>query len=152
MIDKKIFKTALAKVFHEAGFSHRGRSWFLAGQDSIVVIGLQKSDYDEKYYINFGIWLKRFGSTDQPKENQCHIQTRLTSLFPNHASLVEEACSLDKASVARLGELIDIVHSELIPFCLTCLTEKDLRGLIIGERFKKALILKIAKDVLLSSS
>ena len=84
MIEKTIFKAALNEVFQRSRFARKGQSWFLNGEDAIVVVELQKSNYDEKYYVNFGIWLKRFGLTLYPKANHCQIQSRLTSLYPDH--------------------------------------------------------------------
>jgi len=152
MIAKKTFKAALNGALQKAGFFHKGQSWFLEGKDCIVVVGLQKSDYDEKYYINWGLWLKRLGSAAFPKDNHCHIQSRLTSLFPDDVALIEEASLLDTASPEVLERLVGIVQSKLIPLCVDCSTEQQLRELLATGRFKKSLIMKNAKDALLGST
>jgi hypothetical protein len=56
-----------------------------------VAVGLQKSDHEEKYYINFGVWVKRLGAATFPKEHQCRIQSRLTSLFTDDQMRIDEA-------------------------------------------------------------
>jgi len=152
MIDKKDIKKALGEVFQEVGFLHKGQSWFLTGSDSIVVINLQKSDFDKKYYINIGVWLKRFGDVSFPKENQCHIQTRLTSLFNEHASLIEDACSLEKGTETNMKELVDFLRAKAVPFFRTCSTEEGLSENFRAGCFRRALVMKIAKDALFATN
>lgn len=93
MIDKTNFKKAVGSVLKSVGFENKGQSWYLDGDDSIVVLNLQKSDFDEKYYVNLGVWLKSLGGVAFPSENKCHIQARLTSLFPAQTEIIDQACT-----------------------------------------------------------
>lgn len=93
-MNKQNFKKSLGAVLNSIGFVGKGQSWFKNGQDAIVVLNIQKSDYEEKYYVNCGIWLKEIEVADFPPEHKCHLQVRLTSLFPEDAAMIERACSL----------------------------------------------------------
>lgn len=148
MIDKKEFKQSIGKFFREEGFLGKGQSWYLSGDAAIVVIGAQKSDYDEKYYLNVGVWLKALGANEFPKEHHCHIQSRLESLFPDYMESIETACSLDRGSSEKLVELVGFLRSELVPFCRRCLNVDDLKDLLSSGRFSRGLVMKVARDVL----
>lgn len=146
MIDKKKFKAALAGALTEAGFLGKGQSWYLNGTDVLVVVNLQKSDFDDKYYLNFGASLRRLGIGEFPKENQCHIQVRLTSLFPDHSEVFERGCHLGESAEGDLKEMVDFIRVECNPFFQQCIKEIELKNLIVSGRFKKALIMKVLKE------
>lgn len=147
MIEKANFKKALGGMLKPVGFTHKGQSWFLDGDDSIAVLSLQKSDFDEKYYVNFGVWLKSLGSATAPSENKCHIQARLTSLFPEHSVVIEKACKLS-SSAEEFALFADVLERTVVPFCKGCLRIESLRKKIEMGEFKKALVMKSAKDAL----
>lgn len=144
------FKKTIGGVLKAARFANKGQSWFLDGDDSIVVLNLQKSDFDDKYYVNLGIWLKSFGAVAFPAENKCHIQVRLTSLFPGDAEMMERACRGD-ASDEDLAPFVEFLRMKVAPFCEDCLCTGALWSKIEGGEFKKALIMKVAKDYLAPS-
>ncbi|WAC71441.1 DUF4304 domain-containing protein [Roseateles sp. SL47] len=147
MMDKTNFKKGLGCVLKSAGFASKSGSWYLSGRDSIVVLNLQKSDFDEKFYLNFGVWLKSLGAVEFPAENKCHIQARLTSLFPGHAEAIDRACMAggSKEDSATFAEFLE---SEFVPFCNDCLRIEGLRSKLEADVFKRALIMKTAKDAL----
>ncbi len=147
MTGKANFKKAVGAALKSARFAAKGQSWYLDGKDSIVVLNLQKSDFDDKYYVNFGVWLRLLGAVDLPPVNQCHIQTRLTSLFPADAELIDRACRMDAAD-ADLTQFIELLRGSVVPFCDDCLQISFLRSLYERGEFKKALVMKNAKDVL----
>ncbi|QTN28808.1 DUF4304 domain-containing protein [Rhodoferax sp. AJA081-3] len=147
MMEKTTFKKAIGGVLKAARFANNGQSWFLDGDDSIVVLNLQKSDFDDKYYVNLGIWLKSLGAVAFPAENKCHIQVRLTSLFPGDAEMIEGACS-GNASDEDLRTFVEFLRVKVAPFCADCVHTGALWSKIEGGEFKKALIMKIAKDCL----
>lgn len=147
MMEKTTFKKTIGGVLKAARFANKGQSWFLDGDESIVVLNLQKSDFDDKYYVNLGIWLKSLGAVAFPAENKCHIQVRLTSLFPGDAEMIDRACRGD-ASNEDLASFVEFLRMQVAPFCEDCLHSGALWSKIEGGEFKKALIMKIAKDAL----
>jgi hypothetical protein len=74
------FKTAFGKTIGRHGFRKQSDTWYLDCPETILVANLQRSDYSEKYYINFGVWVKAIDESVVPKENHCHIRIRLGRL------------------------------------------------------------------------
>ncbi|HEY4373098.1 MAG TPA: DUF4304 domain-containing protein [Burkholderiales bacterium] len=152
MIEKRKFKQLLNGAFIEGGFQRSGKSLIREGADSTLVIGFQKSDFDEKYYINFGIWLKRLGPISaHPKPNQCHLNLRLSAIFPEEVRTIEEGGRTDSSSYENLEKLIELIQKEFIPFSTDCLDEKMLRIHFSSGRLQKGLILAAARKLLQES-
>jgi hypothetical protein len=147
MMDKANFKKAVGNVLKSAGFTGKSGSWYLSSDESTVVLNLQKSDFDEKFYVNFGVWLQNLGAVDFPSENKCHIQARLTSLFPDNAEAVDRACKVG-GSTEDFATFAEFLEKEVVPFCNDCLRAEGLRSKLEAGVFKKALIMKSAKDAL----
>ena len=62
--------------------------WYYRNEELVICINLQKSYYEQLYFLNVGIWLNEINSTTiYPKENMCHIRIRAERLF---ASLPDE--------------------------------------------------------------
>jgi hypothetical protein len=148
MIEKAKFKKMFGEVFAGAGFARKGQSWFLPGKDATVVVNLQKSDFAEKFYVNVGIWLMALGESEFPKENHCQIQVRLGSLFAEHVSLIDKACTLEFAEQSDIDELLTILRERLVPFCRLSLTLEGLRQNAEAKLFGGALIFKQARELL----
>lgn len=149
-MEKTDFKKTFGDTLKVAGFEKKGATWFKTGGDSTVLLNIQKSDFDEKYYVNFGLWLKALGDIAFPPENKCHIQARLTSLFPERADIIERACKLNSGASDAI-QIINFLTEEVVPFCEDCLRLDNLRAMISNGKFKKALIMKPAKDLLIAA-
>lgn len=149
MMAKANFKKAFGDALKAVGFAKKGPSWFKDGSDSIVVLSLQKSDFDEKYYVNFGVWLKSLGDAAFPSENKCHIQARLTSLFPEQSVMIEQACRLTSGA-DEFAVFIEFLWEKVAPFCEDCLRIEGLQASFANGGFKKALIMKPARDLLVA--
>ena len=140
MIDKKTFKKSIAVPLETAGFVKKGQSWYLDGKDAIVVVNLQKYDFDELYFINMGIWLKALGENAFPQENLCHICLRAEGLFPEQRELILRGCSLEHSDEGLLGSLSEFIETSLIPLCRKCTDEGYLRALLSQGRFDRGLV------------
>jgi Domain of unknown function (DUF4304) len=130
MIDKKTFKRAIAVPLERAGFVKKGQSWYLNGKDTIIVVNLQKCDWDELYFINIGIWLKAFGEESFPQDNKCHLSYRAESLFPNQRELILLGSNLVKSDIQMLAALSEFISNQLVPFLQECTDESKLRDLM----------------------
>ena len=148
MPDKKKFKKLLGDTFVGCGFLRKGKAWVREGKDSTLVLDLQKSDYDDKYYINFGIWLNRFGVPEQLAAYRCHLNIRLDALFPEDVRTIEEGGRVDAHSNDALDKLVDLIQTKFLPLSGDCLDETRLRQLLAAGRFQRGLVLAIAKDAL----
>lgn len=145
MMEKKEFKTTFGDAMKAVGFVKKGQSWFKRGTDSTVVLNLQKSDFDDKYYVNFGVWLMALGAEQFPAVHKCHIQSRLTSLFPDRSEMIERACRLS-GDAAEFSEFVDFLSREVGPFVDACLRMDGLREMLMAGNFKRALIMKEARQ------
>ena len=148
MIDKKKFKAGLTTIFRENCYVSKGQSFYLDGTEAVVVVNMQKSDFDDKYYLNFGVWLKRFGINPFPKENHCHIQARISSLFPDKKELIEQACRINVTDEKSFQTLLTFLRVEGLPFFRKCIIEKSLKELVCEGWFDNSLIMKLTKDAL----
>jgi len=75
-----IVQATVDRVAKDAGMVKRSGSWYARGDETILVLNLQKSNYSASYYLNVAVWLLAVESADFPKENKCHIRTRMTQL------------------------------------------------------------------------
>jgi len=87
------------------------------GEDVVAVSNLQKSQYGQQYYFNQAFWLRKLGDETFPKENKCHIRSRLGTLCPEEASHIEELLDLDydMPEELRIEELLTLLDQRLLP-------------------------------------
>ena len=149
MIDKKMFKKAVGLPLEKTGFSKKGQSWYLNGKDAIIVFNLQKSNWSELYYVNFGIWLKAFGIAQFPQFNHCHLYYRVERLFPEDRELIITSCDLARSSLDNLANLSQFIERQLIPFAWECTEESKLRELMSRGVLKGGLVRHEAKMYLM---
>jgi hypothetical protein len=149
MIDKTYFKKTFGNLLKEMDFKSKGRSWYIDGLDSVVVLNIQKSDFDDRYYLNFGIWLKALGTADFPAENKCHIQGRLTSLFPEDVEIIEMGCRINVDNEENFIQLLTLIRTKIVSFFMDCLQNDSLKAKLLKGDFKKSLVMKDVKDILL---
>ena len=148
MITKKDFKKAIAGPFEQAKYVKKGQSWYLDGEDTIIVVNLQKSNYSEIYYMNIGIWLKAVGIVLFPQENQCHLVFRVEELFPEDLTIIREGLSLEQANSQVLLDFVEFIKLELIPFLEDCTKKYKLVEFVTMGRIKSTFLRKEAQDYL----
>jgi len=140
MIEKSEFFRILIPVFCSKGFVRKGLSLYLIGEECVVVVNFQRSQWDAQYYINIGINMRFLVQTEYPKAESCHIEYRLERFFPQHRELILKATSLEKCDATILNEFINLVGKSVIPLLKDSLHEKNLRemwtkGLLRREFF-----------------
>lgn len=150
MIDKAYFKKNIGNLLKEFGYTNKAHTWYSNGLDSIVVINFQKSDYEDKYYINIGIWINSLGSTAYPKENTCHIQARLDSIFTDEIEIIEKGCRVNVEDEQYFLKLLDLFRTRVFLFLTECQNNISLKRKYQEGIFKKTLVMKNAKIYLLS--
>lgn len=57
-MDKKGFKKAIKEVTEEYGFKYVKKGYYYTNEELIIVIDLQKSDFEDGYYLNYGFLIK----------------------------------------------------------------------------------------------
>lgn len=84
-------ETELPELFNDIlqpiGFSRGKLTWRRQSVESIHVVGLQKSVYENIFYVNLGIFYPRLEELKAPMPKDCHIQTRLGHLHPEPGML-----------------------------------------------------------------
>lgn len=78
-MDKKEFKKAIKEVTGEYGFKYVKKGYYYMNEELIIVIDLQKSNFSDGYYINFGFFIKEMHQDITfPATNICDVFGRLT--------------------------------------------------------------------------
>lgn len=74
-MDYKLFKKKTAKMFADLGFQTPGDHFYKSVNDEILIVfGLQKSNYGEYCYCEFGYCLKQISKyLPYPKYNQLNV-------------------------------------------------------------------------------
>lgn len=147
MTDKVTFKKAIGNALKEHEFQKKGQSWYLHGTDCIVVLNLQKDDFSDLYYVNFGIWLLSFGGIQFPPENHCHVRTRLERIFPAERELIFDACTIGPEA-AELPRFVALLHFDVVPLCQRCLTLKGLKEEIASGKIPHYNVVRVARPLL----
>lgn len=135
----------------DLGFLRKGATWYLKLEQMSWVVNLQKSQYSSKYFLNVGIWLNDLGHLEWPKEQECHVRTRINALLPlDEESLVSRLFDLEAASEEseRRASLRDLLRRTLGVLIQNVRGSEDLR-LSIGHSFVKRSIVRAAAQPLL---
>jgi uncharacterized protein DUF4304 len=116
--ERNAIQTAFDEFGKSSGCTKKSGSWYRRSSETIVVLNLQKSQYAMRYYVNVAVWLLALGDTDAPKENKCHVRTRLTKLVPRELEdrvneLLDLATPIDDMS--RREEFLGVLDEHLRP-------------------------------------
>lgn len=106
------------------------------------MVNLQKSQYARQYYINLGTCLKQLGGPERPKEYECHVRIRLTSLMPDETAL-KQALDLEDETVpdeVREREVLDALDRFAIPFLKKAGSLEGLEELFNDGTLNKCLV------------
>jgi hypothetical protein len=143
-MELRAFKQAFGRPLAEAGFSHKGQTWFADRAEVVGVVNLQKSQYSSECFMNLGFWLKQMGRppTMPPSEHLCHARVRAESLFPAlglemSKLLNRESAIPDEERSTRLSVLLKDV---VVPFVNYGTTAAGLREHIAEGRFEAGLV------------
>ena len=80
MSERDLVQVVFDDFMKSVGFSKKSESWYRYGHDVVTVVGLQRSQYGRQYYINLGLWLLALGQANAPKDQTCHVRSRLSRL------------------------------------------------------------------------
>lgn len=120
-MEKKELSSILNEVLAPIGFKKKGDSWVINGDEITKMINLQKSQFSNSFYINYGYILKSvplnglmmhvfkgFGSIDKTE------QQRMTALLDlgNNISNEDRAKELKKLLLEKLVLNIQEVNTE----------------------------------------
>src|SRR5690349_18200872 len=117
MSERNVIQTTFDGFGKESGCAKKSGSWYRRSDETIVVLNLQKSNYGTAYYVNVALWLLALGEVDAPKENKCHVRTRLDDLVPSGTQgrlteLLDLETPIDEAT--RRDELFGLLGEHLL--------------------------------------
>ena len=150
MTAQNILKNTLDGVAAYAGFSKHSGAWYLRRAETMAVIELQKSEYGPQYYVNVALWLLPLGESRFPREEKCHIRTRLGALFPEEENRLKQVLDLEYPmdEATRETQFRDILENLLLPTLAVCSTVAGLRGELGGRLLKSSLVNRDAQRLL----
>jgi len=140
-------KRLIASLMKQNGFRKgRASTWYLDQQDCIFVINLQRSRFGPQYYINLGAYYKEYGDEGRPKEECCHVRTRLDSLT-NHD--IARALNLDDQSIEdsyRISWISECVNTTMMDYFESINSLHKVKHLIKCGELKNSFVHRILKE------
>lgn len=135
---KTKLESVLAPLLKAAGYRKRRLTWHPDWPDAITVFNVQKSQWGDQFYLNFGIYLKALGNEKTPPEYACHVRARMEELMSDMSDW-RRLCELldyDKPfdDAIRLGEIADLVKQWGLPWLEKHAQLEALRGLVCSEQ------------------
>jgi hypothetical protein len=122
-MEKKELASILSEVLVPLGFKNKGTYWVINGDEITKMVNLQKSQFNNSFFINYGYILKSI-----PLIDMMHIYNRVTSLNVEERNRMEFLLNLDSkiSDVDRAKELKGLLQSKLITKIQAVNTEDDL--------------------------
>lgn len=123
-MNKKELINILSEVLIPFGFKRKGNYWVINGNEIAKMVNLQKSNYGNFFYINYGYILKSI-----PLDNEMmHVYNRVTSLDLEERNRITFLLDLDSnvADEDRTIELKQIFGKQLVSKIQVVNTEEEL--------------------------
>ena len=113
-MDNKEFRKIVRLYFENDGFIYKNKCFYKFNNDLIIVVDLQKSNYQNSFYINYAFFVKAlYDRIEYPRANMGDIRGRF--VYKNRG-VVLDYFSLDSISQAELGNsLEDNINTLLKP-------------------------------------
>jgi Domain of unknown function (DUF4304) len=144
-------RDAMLSVLREAGFRVQSNTWHKSCQDTLLVVNLQKSQWGPQYYINLAVWVRQLGEALKPKEYQCHIRERATSLPSEEAKRLERALDLADESLSpeeRAACIAGFIKETALPFLDSLSTLEGIRSAFESQKLKGCFVHRQLKELL----
>lgn len=137
-------------IFSNADFLRVKNDFFLEGQGVVIVINLQKSSYDNIYFVNIGIWINVIGGcNNRPKENACHIKFRADTLLPiMHPDIDFGRMFVGNIESNQEREVYNSLSEYMLPLVRSISSLDSVKIMFKQGYFNSALVRKEARDLL----
>lgn len=132
MSARNVLQTTFDDFAKAAGFTKKSGTWCRRQQDTIAVLELQKSQYGAQYFVNVALWLLELGDAQCPREQACHLRSRLTRLLPEDEDRLKAALDLDDSSlveIERREAFLEALEERLLRLLDSCSTLEGVRSL-----------------------
>lgn len=109
----KEFKDTLDKLLKPHGFKKKGNEWTAETNELVKTIDLQKSNFSNLYYLNYGYNFKDLDYNG----TKHHINNRLGSLDTEVNKLIQDTFDLENSidDLTRTKNLIELINNALLP-------------------------------------
>lgn len=110
-MEKKDLISLLDIIFIPLGFKRKGNNWVQNGSELSKIINLQKSNYSNAFYINYGYVIKCLELT-----SSTHIENRLSSIDSEEQKKITDLLDLEKEmpNEQRLTELNKFITDKIV--------------------------------------
>lgn len=153
MRERNVVQTTFDEFGKAAGMRKQSASWLQRSDETVFVLNLQRSNYSVRYYVNVAVWLLALGENDAPKENNCHVRTRLDDLVGHSqearlTELLDMGAQIDD-HVRRL-ELLSVFEVHVRPMMHAAQTLNGLRSEVGQALITRSLVTGAAEQLLAS--
>lgn len=122
-MEKKDLIKLLDEIFIPLGFKRKGNNWTFNGDELSKIVNLQKSNYGNSFYINYGYIIKGLELT-----TTTHVGNRLASTEKKEQKRITDLLDLENSIYRedRLSELKRFVYDEIVSDFMNINTKEDL--------------------------
>ena len=123
-MEKRQLANVLNEILISIGFKKKGNYWVINGDVITKMVNLQKSNYSNAFYINYGYILNSI-----PLGNlMMHVYNRVTSLDIEERDRITALLDLESniSDEERIKALKEILQSKLVKKIQAVNTEEDL--------------------------
>ena len=111
----------LNEIFIPLGFKRKGNNWLRNDIELSKIINLQKSNYSNSFYINYGYIINKIELT-----TFTHVGNRLGSADANEQKRITDLLNLEIENEKRIAELKKIIFEKIAFPIQSINTEEDL--------------------------
>lgn len=122
-MEKKDLIKLLDEIFIPLGLKRKGNSWVLNSKELSKIINLQKSNYGNAFYINYGYIISGLQLT-----TATHVENRLASTDKDEQKRITDLLDLetDIKTDQRVTELKVFISNKIVAQIQSINTETDL--------------------------
>ena len=122
-MEKQNLSRLIDDIFIPIGFKRKGNNWVCNHNEISKIINLQKSNYGNLFYINYGYNIKNLELT-----TRVHVDNRLASSLKEEQKKITDLLDLenDITDNKRISDLRYIIENIIVSELTLIYTEKDL--------------------------
>lgn len=120
---KKDLIACISEVFLPIGFKRKGNNWVRSGKELSKIVNLQKSNFGNNFYINYG-----YSFPDLEKEGCMHIYNRLASTTKSEQQEITNLLDLEYqiSNEQRFFKLKMLIRNKIIAKFNVVNTKEDI--------------------------
>ncbi|WP_353160838.1 DUF4304 domain-containing protein [Myroides odoratus] len=121
-MEKKELASILSEILVPIGFKKKGNYWVVNGAEITKMVNLQKSQFSNSFYINYGYILNAI-----PLDGMMHIYNRVASIDKVENLRIDELLNLENniPDEERASELKKVLLEKLVYKISSVNTEAD---------------------------